>query len=1075
MLLRLFLLFSWVCLSARAAVEGEADSFAPAVNGTVRAMLAGTNGSVIIAGDFTEVNGVPRGGLARLLQDGTLDAAFAAGAGADGPIHCIVATSAGYYIGGDFLNFDGQARGRIARITSTGELNPAFAPGAGANATVRCLRSTTSSSATVWAGGDFTSMRGIGVGYFAILRGDGTFASEFGSDSFVSSSNKANGKVLAFAEASQGIFIGGEFTAWGGTNAGRLVRISSSLTNLKAGGFNGPVTALLGGTNGGSFSESVICFGSFTQYAGQSRNGFAQITISTLGSSAPLVLRESQNSLTGGAVRCAVRGALTNSFAFTQVWTGGDFTGFNGYPAQGVASFEEAIPFSSLESYNLLAPRYTSNQAMLPSPAVLAMARGPGDRVYVGGSFSKIGTNTRTNIARLLGPSLNTLPSTVTSLTVSPLEGSSVAMTWNNPSGATSFVVQRRRTEEGVWTDLFETPRRWAADSSASPSTSYTYRVLSKNAAGTVTEGNFKTIVTESVPWTGSGTMPTGQTLPSFPPGTVADFDFHGDGRTLVCGFFGGTAGGLTKSLTRLLPSGLPDPGFTPPGDLEYLWTVKLQADGKILIGGGFTKVAGTARFLLARLNPDGSLDPTFTSPFTSYETNLPRDIGLLPDGRIAVLRSSSIMVLHPNGQRDESFNAPWAFNYSLSSIPRLTVLPDGRLIVSGLSSFTAGTTGSVMILRADGSIDHECQGRIGEWDLYPDSADCDASGRIYLCGNFQAGTGGPRCVARFHPDGRLDSSFMPTNLRNAGTTSSEVNEVRVMRDGKILAYGGFQLANNTVVPGIVRLLPDGSFDPSFRALPTVPIRFDSTFWYTPAALEIDELNRVWIGRMGESPTTVAVPELICLDTITAAPTTPQTVNAEPWRTGGILLSWANPPESYLTRVEGRLSGTEEWEVLAELPQPIASWHHHVVAPGDEWDYRLVSLNKEGSAAPAILAPVTAFNPAQLWAAAQGVSDVLDLESDPDNDGMPLLLEYALGGSAAAPGDPQPESWIMFERLYFIYPRPREDLNYVVEKSHGGDWTSEGVAQGPAGLTGFASVPMAGHSRTFLRLRVTPK
>lgn len=1080
MLLRLFLLISVLCLNARAVVEGEADSFAPAVNGTVRAMLAGTNGSVIIAGDFTEVNGVPRGRLARLLENGTLDTTFAPGAGADGAIHCIVATNAGYYIGGDFLNFDGQARGRIARITSTGELNPDFVPGAGADATVRCLRSTTSSSATVWVGGDFTSMRGIEVGYFSILKGNGTFAPEFGSDGFVSSNNKANGRVLAFAEGSEGIFIGGEFTTWGTASAGRLVRVSSTLGSVKTGNFNGPVTALLPGSSSlsGFSSDSVVCFGSFTHYAGQPRNGFAQITISRLGTSPPMVLRENQNSLTGGVVRSAIRGMSSSPLGFTQVWVGGDFTSFNDYPAQGVASFDETVPpFSSSNDYNLLGPRYSSNQAMLPSPAVLAMARGPGDRAYVGGSFSKIGTKTRVNIARLFGPALDTLPSTVTSLTVSPGGGPSVAMTWNNPSGAISFVVQRRRTEESVWTDLFETTQRWAVDSSSDPSTSYTYRVLSKNAAGTVTQGNFQTIVTESGPWTGSGNAPVGQILPDFPRGTVADLDFHGDGTTLVSGFFGATPEGITKGLTRLLPSGLPDPSFTPPGDLENLWAVKLQADGKILIGGDFSKVAGVSRWLIARLNPNGGLDPTFISPISSYDTGLvPRDIQVLPDGRIAVLQSGGIMVLHPDGQKDESFNAPWKFSYTSASVPRMTVHPDGRLIISGLSSSTTGSMGALMILRADGSIDHECQGRIGEWDLYPDSADCDASGRIYLCGSFQAGTGGPRSVARFHPDGRLDNSFMPTNLRNAGTTSAEVNEVRVMKDGKILAYGGFQLANNnTVVPGIVRLMPNGGFDPSFRAVPAMPVRFDSSFWYGPAVLEIDELNRIWIGRMGESPATVVEPELICLDTVAVAPAPPPAVNAEPSRTGGILLSWTNPPESYLTRVEGRRGETTEWEVLAELPQPIASWHHQGAAPGDEWEYRLVSVNKEGSASPATVAPVTAFSPAQLWAAAQGVSDIGDLESDPDKDGMSLLLEYALGGNAMESGDPQPECWMMFERLYLIYPRPRADLNYVVEQSHGGAWTAEGVTQGPAGLTGFASAPMTGFPRTFLRLKVTPK
>lgn len=65
----------------------------------MRTILLTSDGKIIIAGAIRAVNGVPRGGIARLHSDGTLDASFNVGTGSDS----IIATVAEDFQGNLFV------------------------------------------------------------------------------------------------------------------------------------------------------------------------------------------------------------------------------------------------------------------------------------------------------------------------------------------------------------------------------------------------------------------------------------------------------------------------------------------------------------------------------------------------------------------------------------------------------------------------------------------------------------------------------------------------------------------------------------------------------------------------------------------------------------------------------------------------------------------------------------------------------------------------------------------------------------------------------------------------------------
>lgn len=147
------------------------------VNRTVYALGQDSSNRLIAGGLFTTAGGKSSKGLARFFPDGTRDPSFDIGDGvADGSYNYVtdllVLPDDSIIIVGDFGSFDGNTRGNIARIRSDGSLDAYFAIGTGADATIRHIEHSGDGGYII--GGNFNHYDGVVRSRLAKLRSDGS-------------------------------------------------------------------------------------------------------------------------------------------------------------------------------------------------------------------------------------------------------------------------------------------------------------------------------------------------------------------------------------------------------------------------------------------------------------------------------------------------------------------------------------------------------------------------------------------------------------------------------------------------------------------------------------------------------------------------------------------------------------------------------------------------------------------------------------------------------------------------------------------------------------------------------------
>lgn len=246
------------------------------VVGGVYAITLQQDGRILIGGDFTAVDGVARRHIARLeagsSTSGTVDPGFGVTAGPNGTVDAIALQPDGrILIGGDFTTVDGIPRSRVARLTATGALDASFNPGRGANGVVGAIVLDGYRPLIV---GDFTSVGGVKRARVARLNPNGSVDRMFVPNSV---------DALVYAVALQTVgkrpvpVIGGIFSRVGGANRRQIARLTT-LGRLDT-SFRGGLTPMYGHVLkiAPLADGRLLIAGVFTQVDGVIRNRIARL------------------------------------------------------------------------------------------------------------------------------------------------------------------------------------------------------------------------------------------------------------------------------------------------------------------------------------------------------------------------------------------------------------------------------------------------------------------------------------------------------------------------------------------------------------------------------------------------------------------------------------------------------------------------------------------------------------------------------------------------------------------------------------------------------------------------------
>ena len=207
----------------------------------------------------------------------------------------------------------------------------------------------------------------------------------------------------------------------------------------------------------------------------------------------------------------------------------------------------------------------------------------------------------------------------------------------------------------------------------------------------------------------------------------------------------------------------------------KRLQDVALQADGKIVVAGWVGEKAG---FAVARYEPDGTLDPDFAG-----------------DG-VAITR----------------------FGGASSAAEGVAIQADGRIVAAGY----AGGSFALVRYRRNGKLDSSFGGDgkvktdLTRWDDYALDVAVQTNGKV-VAGGRSAGHGGRFGLARYRPNGTLDSTFSGDGRQTLNLSAGDdiARALAIQPNGKIVAAGS-EFGNDLLERGrfaLARFNPSGALD----------------------------------------------------------------------------------------------------------------------------------------------------------------------------------------------------------------------------------------------------------------------
>ena len=731
--------------SAAANALRPRASFEPRVElvGSIAKIAPLADGRFYAAGSFTSVDGTAIAGIARLLQNGTLDPSFTPPLIAGAVNHLAVQANDQIVIGGTFGYVGGVNQFRLARLNADGTLDTTFAAKVGSGVSggnVNALAIQPADQKILIAGA-FTSVNGYVANRIIRLNPDGspdaTFALDSGFD------NSVNAFVL---QPDKKIVAVGNFTAFNGNAATRIARLTEfgafDSTFATGTGFDvAPAAIALQPAD-----NKLVVVGSFISYNNVASNGIVRLdSLGAREAGFPAGVGFGGLSSTVGPLTVALQTvASTNSIV-----VGGTFTSYNG------ATINRLVRIAATDGAVDAALNTTLGTAGLNSTVRHVAIQGTTNQILVGGPITLVNATARSGLVRF------NADGTLDSLNRPFLEPGQVFAV--QPVANGKFVIG------GLFTHVGGVPAA---------------HLVRLDATGAL-DSSFT-----------SGTGPNG---------VVRAIVQQGDGRLVIGGNFNAYAGTTTgvNRVARLSADGVLDTAFATAfgsGFGGQVNALALLPDGRIAAGGFFTTLSGVTTNRIARLSTTGAPDTAFNSANGTALNGTVNSLVAHADGRLTAagsfttlngVASSGVARLLPAGGSDPSFVVGTGFALAstqtgTATVTSLALQPDDRVIVGGFfGRYNGANAQGIARLTASGALDSTFAPGTGTTSTVQ-ALTLQPDGRVILAGNFSAFNGQRRGgLARLSATGALDLSFgapFPS-----GTPSSTINVVTPIVDGSFL------------------------------------------------------------------------------------------------------------------------------------------------------------------------------------------------------------------------------------------------------------------------------------------------
>ncbi len=804
------LMCGWIETPAEAQTP-TADSFNPGADGAVYSLAVQVDGKILVGGEFLTVGRQSRNFIARLNSDGSLDSTF--NPGVNSAVYSLVVQADGsILVGGRFTTMGSQQRTNIARLNPDGSLDSSFNPGASGG--VVCL--AVQADGKVLVGGYFQTLGGQPRRSIARLNADGTLDPNFNPG--------ASGMVNTLAIQSDGrILVGGDFSMQGGWERD-IARLNAdgTLDPSFYPGASGEVYCLAVQADG-----KVLMSGDLTTLAGQ-----------------PRVIVQLN---TDGTLNPDFDWDADSLFAITSLAVQADgkfLAGADGYLTRLYADGTRDSTFTPSASGYIYGLTVQAN-----------------GKALVGGSFTTMGSQQRTNIARLssTSPAAETL--SYDGATITWLRGGTAPEVWR-----TTF---EHTTNQTLWTVLGAGVRitgGWQLGGVSVPPGNIRARGFTPggnhNASGGIVEAVWGVPIIVAQP---ASCTNVAETSAAFTVGMVGStpfsYSWRKDGSKLTDSG-SNVVGATTATLLKGLLSGSDAGGYdvvvsnaygsvtsvmatltVPPlaiyvqpasrtnnagtiatfsvtvagsSPFSYRW----RKDAVNLADGGrFAGTTAASVSLSAVLGSDvGGYDVVVSNSYgsvTSAVANLTvvdPVINVHPISQIGQLGSNITFAISAVGV---GLNYQWRKNGSALAgalSPSLTLTNLQAADAGNYDALVCSAYGCVGSSIAELSVNlalpeqgfNPSAGHVYSLAMQP-------NGKILVGGDFSSVSGQTRNrLARLNPNGTLDPSFNPG-------ADSAVYSLAVQSDAKVLVGGNFTTLNGQARSRLARLNEDGVLDSTFN------------------------------------------------------------------------------------------------------------------------------------------------------------------------------------------------------------------------------------------------------------------